>query len=293
MAVCPKCSRHIKVWQMSPYCKGCGAHLMFASFEQQFEKDRREAEMSMAFFRYTLAKIKSAYISGRPQKFKIIAALFPVIALFLPLGNLTISTPVYSSSLTFNVIDMFIGPFFTNGLFGKLDALCAAPVFGEIASALKPLMLIYAVMAASAAVILLAELLSFTGNKKVCITTIVFSVTGIIAAVLTKLFSAPVADACAGVGTMAEASSSFLFIIAAALFVIPLVAAVWCLRCPPVCTFKEGDELRVEYRKKYKKGQIELLNIPSPIYESEEDKREKKKLISQAYNMSEEVTVSE
>ena len=49
MADCPKCGTHVRVYQMSPYCKKCGVNLMFASFEGQFEKDRRIAEMSMAF----------------------------------------------------------------------------------------------------------------------------------------------------------------------------------------------------------------------------------------------------
>ena len=66
------------------------------------------------------------------------------------------------------------------------------------------------------------------------------------------------------------------------------MAAVLTLQNPPVYNFREGDELRVEYRRKYKKGQIALLEIPAPIYESEEDKAEKRRLISEAYNMGKE-----
>ena len=83
-------------------------------------------------------------------------------------------------------------------------------------------------------------------------------------------------------------TASFLFVVSALLFAVPLVCSVFCLKNPPVYNFREGDELRVEYRRKYKKGQIELLDIPAPIYESEEDKKERQKLISEAYNMSDE-----
>lgn len=293
MANCNKCGKPVKVYQMSPYCKNCGTHLMFASFESQFEKDRRIAEMSMAFFRYSLVKIKSAYVGGFAQKLKIAAAFFPVAALFLPMGNLSINTALYSSSLSFDVLGIFVGPFLTTGLFGKLDALAAGPVFGDAAAALKPLILCYAVMALSAVLVLLLELLSFIGNKTVCILTSAFSCLGMVGAVLVKIFSAGVVNACENMGGLASATDNVMFIAAILLFAVPLAVSVYALKRPPACVFREGDELRVEYRKKYKKGLIELMDIPAPIYESEEDKKEKEKLIKDAYNMSdvEEVTV--
>ncbi len=288
MADCPKCSAHIKVWQMSPYCKSCGVHLMFASFEGQFQKDRRIAEMSMANFRYLLVKLKSAYISTKALQFRIFAALVPLAALFIPLGSLTVNTPVYSSSLSFNVLGLVFGPLFTNGLFGKLDAFSVGPVFGAVAAELKALILIYLIMAASAVLILLLELLSFIGNKKVSILTIIFSVTGITSAVLTRALTTGLVSAAAETGSVITVSFNILFILAALLFAVPAAASVLTLKNPPVYNFREGDELRVEYRRKYKKGQIALLDIPAPIYLSEEDKEEKRKLISEAYNMGDE-----
>lgn len=288
MADCPKCGKKIPVYQMSSYCKGCGVHLMFASFEGQFQKDRRIAEMSMANFRYNMCKLKSAYISTKAHKFRIFAALVPLIALFIPLGALSINTPVYSSSLSFNVLGLVFEPLLSNGLFGKLDAFSRGPLFGAVAAELKTLILIYLVMTVSAVVILLIELLSFIGNKKVSIITILFSITGIVSAVLTRVLTSGLVTACENAGTVAEASFNVMFILAALLFAVPLAASVLTLKNPPVYNFREGDELRVEYRRKYKKGKIALMDIPAPIYESEEDKEEKRRLISEAYNMGEE-----
>lgn len=296
MADCPKCGKKIPVYQMSPYCKGCGVHLMFASFEGQFQKDRRIAEMSMAFFRYNMEKLKASYVSARSLKLRIFASLMPLIALLIPLGSLSVSTPVYSSSLSFNVIGLIVGPLFTNGLFGRLDAFSGGPVFGAVAGELKMLILIYLIMAVPAVVILLLELLSFTGNKKVSILMIIFSVTGAVGAVLTKVLTTGLVTAAAETGSVVTASFNLMFILAALLFAFPIAAAILTLKNPPVYNFREGDELRVEYRRKYKKGEIALLDIPAPIYESEADKEEKRRLISEAYNMSEEnveVTVGE
>lgn len=285
MADCPKCGTHIKVYQMSPYCKKCGVHLMFASFETQFQKDRRLAEMSMANFRCMLVKLKSAYISGKAQKLKIASVFFPVISLLIPFGSFSISTPVYSSDISFNIIDLFAGPLL-NGLFGKLDALSLSPVFGESLSMLKTLIIVYAVAVVSAVIILLLELICFIGNKKVQISTFIFSGTGIIATVASGI----IAFSLKGLSDISIINTdvTFLFAVSALLFIIPVVASFLCLKNPPVYKFREGDELRVEYRKKYKKGKIELLDIPAPIYESLEDKKERQKLISEAYNISEE-----
>lgn len=293
MADCPKCGAHVKIYQMSPYCKSCGMNLMFASFEGQFEKDRRIAEMSMANFRYLMTKVKSAFVSGSAQKLKIVSVLFPVIALFLPLGSLSVTTPVYDSHTTFNVLGLFYGPLFGNGLFGKLDSFSGAPVFGEIASSLKPLIIVYAIVAASAVVILLSELLCFIGNKKTGITIIVFSAIGMIGSLLVKIVSSPLIKACENAGSLADADCGILFLVSCILFAVPIAASVFALKKPPVYNFREGDELRVEYRKKYKKGLIKLMDIPAPIYESEEDKKEKRKLISEAYNINEEEEASQ
>ncbi len=282
MTRCPKCDAALKIWQMSPYCKKCGVHLMFASFEGQFEKDRRIAEMSMANFRYNVVKLKSAYTGGVAQKLRIAFAFVPLVALLLPLADLHITTPFYESSFTLSAIDVIIKGMM-GGLLGQFDAFAQGAVFGPVAAALKTCIFAYLVMAAAAVLNLLAGALSFIGNKKASVMMIVFSAVGMLGAVLTKVSGASLVAAGEAAGSVADASCGMLFAVALLLFVPPVVAAVLCLKKPPVRVFREGDELRVDYRRKWKKGEIELLAIPAPIYESDADRAEKQKLISAAY----------
>lgn len=287
---CPKCGTALKIYQMSPYCKKCGVHLMFASFEGQFEKDRRIAEMSMANFRYCMVKLKSAYKGGLAQKLRIAFAFIPLLALLLPLGSVSIHTPVYEAGFTLNAIDVIMNGIM-GGLFGQLDAFAQGPVFGAVAAALKTCMLGYLVMMAGAVLNLLICALGFIGNKKASVLSAVFSVIGMVGAVLTKVFGSALVAAGEAAGSLADAKCGILFIVALLLFVPSVVASVLCLKNPPARVYREGDELRVEYRRKWKKGEIDLLSIPSPIYESEEDRAEKQKLISEAYqNKETEVT---
>lgn len=286
MATCPKCGTALKIWQMSPYCKKCGVHIMFASFEGQFEKDRRISEMSMAFFRYNMVKLKTAYVGGLAQKLRIAFALIPLFTVLLPLGSLSIVTPFYNSSVTYNIFDLVVSGIF-GGLFVKLGVFEQGPVFGAVAGALQPLMIAYLAMAFFAALVLLTGVLGFIGNKKTSVLMSVFSVLGMCASVVVKVLAMRVDAAAEAAGSLVNADSNALFLVAVLLFVPPLIASILCLKNPPVRVFREGDELRVDYRRKWKKGEIDLLSIPAPIYESAEDRAEKRKLISEAYQVEE------
>lgn len=286
-SACPKCGTTLKIYQMSPYCKKCGTHLMFASFEGQFEKDRRIAEMSMANFRYNMVKLKSAYTGGLAQKLRIAFAFIPLLALLLPLGSVTIQTPIYESGFTFNAIDVIMKGIM-GGLLGQLGSFADGPVFGAVADALKTCIFGYLVMAVGAVFVLLLGALGFIGNKKVSVMMIAFSAIGMAGAVLTKVLGASLVNAGEAAGSLVDAKCGIMFLVAALLFAPPVIAAVLCLKNPPERNYREGDELRVEYRRKWKKGEIELLSIPAPIYESEEDKAEKRRLISEAYQTKDE-----
>lgn len=290
MAVCPKCDKKLRLWHISQYCPYCGTNIVFHSFQPQFEKDRRVAEMSIGSFRVKLEKLKKAYVSALPQKLKIAACILPLAGLFVPFGNLAISSAIYEKKLTFWVLDMVYNAFMGEGYFSTAGALASDPVFGGVCSALKSVMLCMAVMALAAVGILLSELLCFAGNKRTGAVITAFSAVGVIASVAAKICCAKVASC--STGGLITASSNFLFVIPVLLFAFAAFSAVWALKNPPVYVFKEGDELRDRFYKEYKKGDIDIMDIPAPIYESEEDRLEKEKLIKGAYQMNDAEEVS-
>lgn len=284
MANCPKCHKKLKVWHVSQYCPYCGANVVFGSFESQFEKDRRLAEMSIGNFRVNLEKVKKAFTSGLPQKLKIAACILPLAGLFIPFGSFAVSTALYEKKFTFWALDMFYNAFIGEGSFNSLGMFVGAPVFGEAASALRTAMLCFALAAVAAVIILLTELLCFSGNKRTGVTIIAGSALGAASVVAAKVFCAS-AVKCADASEVMTAGSNFLFIIPVLLFAFAAFSAVYAMKNPPVYTFKEGDELRADYYRKYKHGEIALLDIPAPISESAEEKAEREKLIKGAYQM--------
>ena len=285
MAVCPKCSKKLKLWNISQYCPYCGTNIVFNSFLPQFEKDRRVAEMSMGSFRVKLEKLKKAFLSGMPQKIKIAACILPLAGLFVPLGSFAVNSSLYEKKLTFWALDMVYNAFMGEGYFGMTGSFAGDPVFGAAASALKTAMLCFTVMGLAAVGIFLCELLCFTGNKRTGTAITAFSAIGIVGAVAVKIACSKVA-ACSS-EALITASSNILFIVPVLLFAFAAFSAIWAMKNPPVYEFKEGDEERDEFYKKYKKGEIKLMDIPAPIHESEEDRQQKEKLIRGAYQMDE------
>lgn len=284
MANCPKCGKKLKVWNVSQYCPHCGANIVFGSFESQFEKDRRIAEMSIGNFRVNLEKVKKAFTSGLPQKLKIAACILPLAGLFIPFGSFAVSTALFEKKFTFWALDMFYNAFLGEGSFNSLGMFVGAPVFGEAAAALRNAMLCFGLAAVGAVVILLTELFCFAGNKRSGVSIIAGSAIGAAGVIAAKIFCSAAVKCAEGSGVM-TAGSNLLFIVPVLFFAFAAFAAVYAMKNPPVYVFKEGDELRADYYRKYKHGEIALTDIPAPISESAEEKAEREKLIMGAYQM--------
>ena len=287
MANCPKCGHKLSILNVGQYCPECGVNIMFANFEPQFQKDRRIAEMSLAHFRINVEKFKSFFVSGLPQKLKILAALLPLAAVVIPFGSLGVNTPVYSDSVSFNAIDLVYSAFVDGDLYSRVSSLAGTEPFGGVASLASRLMLCFLAAAAFAALILVDELICFIGNKKTSTAMAVFGVGGIASLCASAVTAYQLKSACAGYSDVFTCRVNPLFIAGILLFAFTVFVAVWNLKKPPVRNYQPEDVLRDEYRRKYKAGKIALLDIPAPIAETDSERAEKEKLIRQAYNMDE------
>lgn len=287
MAICPKCQKKLKLWHVSQYCPYCGTNIVFHSFETNFEKDRRLAEMSLANFRVKLEKAKKAYLPGWPQKLKIAACILPLAGLFVPLGGMNVKMGWYEDALWFWALDLVYNAFMGKGYFGAFGSFGDAPVFGPAVTALRTAMLCCAVAALCAVGILLTELFCFAGNKRTGAVITAFSLLGAGATAAEYAFCRAAVNAAPVGSVFSGYLNGPLFLVPLLLFAFAAFAAILCLKKPPVIAVSEGDRLRLDYREKLRRGEIDLLDVPAPIYESEEDRLEKEKLIRGAYHMDE------
>ena len=285
MANCPKCGHKLSIFNVGQYCPECGVNIMFANFEPQFQKDRRIAEMSLAHFRINIEKFKSFFVSGLPQKLKIAAAFLPLAAVVIPFGNLGVSTPIYSDSLSFNAIDLVYNAFFGGDLYSRVSSLAGSEPFGGVAALTSRLMLCFLAAAAFAALILVDELICFIGNKKSSISMAVMGVGGIASICAAAVTAFQLKKLCGGYGDVFTCKVNPLFIVSIILFALTVSVALWNLKNPPARNFQPEDILRDEYRRKYTAGKIALLDLPAPRAETESERAEREKLVRQAYNI--------
>ena len=285
MANCPKCGHKLSIFNVSQYCPECGVNIMFANFEPQFQKDRRIAEMSLAGFRINVEKFKRFFVSGLPQKLKIAAAFLPLAAVVIPFGSLSVNTPVYTDSVSFNAVDLVYTAFFGGDLYSRASSLAGTEPFGSVASLTSRLMLCFFAAAVFAALILVDELICFIGNKKSNIAMAVMGVGGIVSLCASAVTAYELKKICGNYSDIFTCKVNPLFVVSIILFALTVLTAVWNLKKPPVRNYQPEDILRDEYRRKYKAGKIALADIPAPIAETENERREREKLIRQAYNI--------
>ncbi len=268
MKNCPKCGGRIHIYNVSQYCPHCKTNLMFYGFEERFYRDAKITELSMANVRVKFQKFKVGLVGGRLQILRLLAILLPVAALFVPHGSVSISLPVFSKTFSVDGLGFFNA--FSDGTFNLLGSFKDAMIIGETAKTLQTAYFALLATAAFAVLVLLFTLLSFISFKKMAATLCVFSVFGIGASIATTV----IASRLASVGEMIAAKCSLLGLIAlivgfGVVFALNFVIAKKGLSIE----YKPFDLERTQVRKKYLKKQINLDDLPFPIYETEEEKQ--------------------
>ncbi len=267
MKNCPKCGGKIHIYNVSQYCPHCKTNLMFYGFEERFYRDAKITELSMANVRVKFQKFKVGLVGGRLQILRLLAMLLPVAALLAPHGSVSINLPVFSKTFSVDGLGFFNA--FSDGTFNLLGSFKDAMIIGETAKILQTAYFALLATAVFAVLALVFTVLGFVSFKKMAASICVFSVLGIGAGVTTTVISSRLVS----VGEMIAAKSSPLGLIAlivgfGIVFALNFVIAKKGL---PI-EYKPFDLERMEVRKKYLKNQINLDDLPFPIYETEEEK---------------------
>ncbi len=268
MKTCPKCGGRIHIYNVSQYCPHCKANLMFYGFEERFYRDAKITELSMANVRVKFQKFKVGLVGGKLQLFRLLAVLLPVAALLAPHGSVSINLPVFSKTFSVDGLGFFNA--FSDGTFVLLGGFKDAMIIGDTAKTLQMAYFALLATAVFAVLVLVFSVLSFISFKKMAAALCAFSALGIGAGVATTL----IAFKLSAVGEMIAVKSSPLGLIALTVgfgivFALNFVIAKKGL---PI-EYKPFDLERMEVRKKYLKKQINLDDLPFPIYETEEEKQ--------------------
>ena len=268
--VCPNCGTQIKRFDLSPNCKKCGIHIMYFTQERDLARDAKKTELEFAKARALVARIKAAYIGGKLPIMRLVFLVLSIGALVIPYGSISIGLPYYSQEISVGAIGAY--NLVSSGFYSKLMSL------GSLGIAEKPgqltfIWVVLFVLAVLAVVgMLVAYLLAFIklqrGHKALAVLSGIAIVFNAAAAVMPFLITKEAANY-----SFISAKNGFGAFVSIAVLAVFFAVNVIMFNRNAQPIIKDVDVKRIELASKVKKGEVQLDDLPVPIFETEEEKQ--------------------
>ena len=269
MANCPKCGKHLHIYNVSQFCPACGTNMNFYGFVDTFYKEAKMAEISQANVHVKIKHIKAAYIGSKLAIARLCVCLLPVVAFLIPAGRFSFCIPFVDGSYDFSGLGIY--NMFTAGSLNYILDMMNSSLAGNEFKSLFMALAAYALTALMAVLVLLLSLLCCFSYKKMQKVIAVISVIGIADALAALiLYTVFLKNLNSG---LIEGSNGFGLIVVILMFaVVFVINLLLCKKGIPV-EYGEGMLERTEIYKKVKKGEINIDDLPLPVVETEETRK--------------------
>lgn len=176
MADCPKCGRHLKLFDLKPTCPGCGTNLLYYKIEERLEVDAINAELEHAKTQQRIDRAKASMAGSALTIVRIVLLLVAVGMFFLPLAQFKAVGPYFDNTVSINAIEIYnkVSVLDFDGLF----AMFGSPVLGTSMIMFAASVVTIALAAVCAVLELLLSFLSCSPHG--FIRNVIFSVAGIV-----------------------------------------------------------------------------------------------------------------
>lgn len=269
MANCPKCGKHLQIYNVSQYCPECGTNMRFYGYADTFFREAKMSELSMASVHVKIKHIKAAYIGSKLAIARLCAAVLPLVAFLIPAGWFRFCIPFIEEKYDFSGLGIF--NLFNDGGFNYILDMINSSLAGGEFKALLMAMSAYAITAVMAVLVLLLSLLCLISYKNMQKIISVISAVGIVdATVSAVLYAKFVGGLKSGIF---EAGKGFGIIAVILMFAVVFVINLLLWKKGIPVEYDEGMLERTEIYKKVKKGEINIDNLPQPVVETEETRR--------------------
>lgn len=272
---CPKCGGEIPFYDLKPNCRHCGINIMYYIQDYQLERDAKRTELESAGMRMIIAKIKASFIGSLLAVFRLIFVAGVICAMMIPFATVTYRLPFYEEKLSIGLIGI-IGSLGNGMLLDTLN-FYKSSLFSSAALGALIVLTFFALLAVADVVIFCFYLLSFLSPDK---TTKAMRNISVCACIL-SLGAQAAALICKT--SLVDAAPNYEFALGfggLACFVLHFVLVFINMKMlkkgvEPV--YREYDPRRRELLKKVKKGEIDLDDLPLPVFESEEERENRLK----------------
>lgn len=283
--ICPKCGGEIPFYDLRPNCKHCGVNIMYYMQNDGLMRDAKRTELEAAVARMIVARIKAEFIGGKLQIMRMIAVIGSICALMIPFASAGFTMPFFEEKLSVGLIGIIQS--FGNGLALMVPKFLGSTMFAGSARAAviaAGIMLVIAVIellifaAFTVGFLKLTEAAKFMKNAALA-GAIIALIGQIVIIVLKFTFAA---------GAGSSFSFGFGALAAAALFVVIFIINRALLKKGIEPEYRENDLKRKELLKKVRKGEVNLDDLPVPVFESEKEREERIKALEEALKAEEE-----
>ena len=282
MAKCPKCGKKLTILNVSQFCPACGVNMRFYNFEENFMREAKYAELSNAVIHVKIKRLKAALIGSKLAILRLIAVLFPIAGLLAPAANLSISLPFRSVDTSISGLGIY--SMFSDGTLDFIMNMKSSGLIGDPVNALFNAIAGYALIAVFAVLVLLLSVLCFISYKNMQKIICVFDCLGIVVCAVDFMLIRYLVSAC-GVSPVISASFSFGLAVEALMFALNFAVNMALVIVGIPVEYGEGMLERAEIYKDYKKGRVNLDELPQPVVETEETRKIDEEILKEEENL--------
>lgn len=222
MALCPKCNRVLRFWNVKAECPYCGVNIPNYDWEGRLDEDAKNAEIAWTKFRKFTGNFKSALFGNKLRIVRFICTFLPLIALVLPLANYSLTLPFVNESATnMTLLNFSMNTLLSLNWGGLLGIVSGQTIGSPVLFIMIAILLLYLAVVFGVLnflfVLIKAPSLKATSNVVLCIgSTLCFAVAGI-------LFAIAVGNIEATTITFIEGSVQYGLFVGIALFTLNVV----------------------------------------------------------------------
>lgn len=242
---------------------------MYFTQKQDLARDAKRTELEFAKARALVARIKAAFIGGKLPIARLVFMLLSVAALVVPYGSLSIGLPYYTQDISVGAIGAY--NLYSSGFYTKLLTLKDLGIAERPAMLTMVWLVLFVLAVLTVAAQLVAYLLSFIklrrGHKALAVISGIAIAFNIAAAVIPFVITGAAEEY-----SFITAKNGFGAFVSIAVLAVFLIINVIMYKQNVQPFIKEVDLQRIDVAAKIKSGEVNIDDLPMPIFETEEER---------------------
>ncbi len=260
---CPNCNGEIGRFELAPNCKHCGVNIFYSQQKELLARDAKKCELEYATARIIISKLKANFIKGPLQILRIVAMLLVIGSIFVPFLTVSANLSVINSKFTFSALGIY-NAFSDGTLLLLLDLAEYTPIEAGLCLGFLGLMVLIVLMGLG---MFIALILSFMNIRKGAKVMRVFALLGVVLCIACAVLNFVIPSVFSG---FLVAKSGVGAIICCSVFVMIFVLNHLVVKKNITAEIDELDIKRVEMRKRVKSGEVNIDDLPLPVFASAE-----------------------